>query len=182
VSENLGKRNIRSALKPAFIACLMFGFGYALVPLYDIFCEVTGFGGRTDTITQTELNDQNATEIDPNRLVRVQFSATVATPLPWDFKAEVFQQELKMGELYEFFYVAKNNGLSDITAQSTFNVTPAQAGGYIKKLECFCFTQQTLEAGEERRMPVRLMVDPNLPLKINELTLGYSFFQLKNNS
>jgi len=157
----------------------MFGFGYALVPLYDVFCEVTGFGGRTDTITQQEVQAGSAVEIDQNRLVRVQFSGHAATPLPWDFKAETFQAELKMGELYEFYYIVKNNGLSDITAQSTFNVTPAQAGGYIKKLECFCFTQQTLKAGEERRMLVRLMVDPSLPTKINELSLGYSFFQVK---
>jgi len=182
MSESLAKRNIRSAIKPAIVACLMFGFGYALVPLYDLFCEVTGFGGRTDTITQAEVDNSDATQIDQNRLVRVQFTATVGTPLPWKFRAEKFQDEIKMGELYEFFYVAKNNGLTETTGQSTYNVTPAQAGGYIKKLECFCFTQQTLKAGEEKRMPVRLMIDPNLPTKINELTLGYSFFQLKEQS
>jgi len=173
------KRNIHSAVKYGIIACLMFGFGYALVPLYDVFCEVTGFGGRTDTITQQEVQAGHGVEVDQNRLVRVQFSGHAATPLPWDFKAETFQAELKMGELYEFYYIVKNNGLSEITAQSTFNVTPAQAGGYIKKLECFCFTQQTLKAGEERRMLVRLMVDPSIPTKINELSLGYSFFQVK---
>ena len=176
---NQNKRNIKTAIKPAIIACLMFGFGYALVPLYDVFCEVTGFGGRTGTVTQSELDEQQAVEVDTDRLIRVQFTGHAATPLPWDFKAETFQAELEMGKLYEFYYVAKNNGLTDITGQSTFNVTPAQAGGYIKKLECFCFTQQTLKAGEERRMLVRLMVDPNLPMKINELTLGYSFFQFK---
>jgi cytochrome c oxidase assembly protein subunit 11 len=163
------------------ITAIMFGFGYALVPLYDIFCEVTGFGGKTDTLAKSENGEQiEKFEIDENRLVRLQFTGHAATPLPWDFKAETFQAELKPGQLYEFYYVAKNNGLTDITAQSTFNVTPAIAGGYIKKLECFCFTQQTLKAGEEVRMLVRMLVDPALPVNINELTLGYSFFQAKS--
>jgi len=173
---------IRSTvIKSTLAAMLMFGFGYALVPLYDVFCEITGLGGKTDVIA-TDANGQQKEvfEVDPNRLVRLQFTGHAATPLPWDFRAEQFEVELKPGELQEFFYVAKNNGLTDITAQSTFNVTPAEAGGYVKKLECFCFTQQTLKAGEELRMEVRLLIDPSIPKHINELTLGYSFFQAKN--
>lgn len=177
----MNQQQKKTAVTAAFVALLMFGFGYALVPLYDIFCEVTGFGGKTDTLVKDAQGQQSEVfEVDENRLVRLQFTSHVATPLPWDFKSETFQQDLKPGELYEFYYVAKNNGLTDITAQSTFNVTPAQAGGYIKKLECFCFTQQTLKAGEEIRMLVRLLVDPTLPEKFNELTLGYSFFQAKS--
>ena len=176
----LTRQQRKTVATTTLVACLMFGFGYALVPLYEIFCEVTGFGGKTDTIAKNGQGQQSEQfQIDENRLVRLQFTGHAATPLPWDFKAETFQAELIPGKLYEFYYVAKNNGLTDITAQSTFNVTPAQAGGYIKKLECFCFTQQTLKPGEERRMAVRLLVDPSLPVKINELSLGYSFFQAK---
>ncbi len=171
----------KTAIKSTMIAVAMFGFGYLLVPLYDVFCEVTGFGGRTDIVATDEKGNQTENfEIDENRLVRLQFTGHAATPLPWDFKAGQFQAELKPGQLYEFYYIAKNNGLTDITAQSTFNVTPAIAGGYIKKLECFCFSQQTLKAGEERRMEVKLLVDPSIPVNINELSLGYSFFQAKN--
>jgi len=170
-----------TAFKATIAAIAMFGFGYALVPLYEVFCEVTGFGGKTDVVATNDQGQQTETfVVDENRLVRLQFTGHAATPLPWDFKAETFQAELKPGQLYEFYYVAKNNGLTDVTAQSTFNVTPALAGGYVKKLECFCFTQQTLAPGEERRMQVRLLVDPTLPNNINELTLGYSFFQAKN--
>ena len=116
----------KTAIKSTMIAVLMFGFGYALVPLYEVFCEVTGFGGRTDVVaTDAQGNQSESFEIDENRLVRLQFTGHAATPLPWDFKAETFQAELKPGQLYEFYYIAKNNGLSDITAQSTFNVTPA---------------------------------------------------------
>ena len=170
-----------TAVKTTIIAIAMFGFGYALVPLYEVFCDVTGFGGRTDIVaTDAQGNQTENFEINENRLVRLQFTGDAATPLPWDFKAGQFQAELKPGQLYEFYYIAKNNGLTDITAQSTFNVTPAIAGGYVKKLECFCFTQQTLKAGEERRMEVKLLVDPSIPSNINELSLGYSFFQAKN--
>lgn len=177
----MSPQNQKTVIKSTLAAIIMFGFGYALVPLYDVFCEVTGFGGKPEIIAKDKEGQQLETfEVDPNRLVRLQFTGHAATPLPWDFRAEQFQAELKPGELYDFYYVAKNNGLTDITAQSTFNVTPAVAGGYVKKLECFCFTQQTLKAGEEMRMQVRLLIDPSIPDNINELTLGYSFFQAKN--
>lgn len=167
----------RFAFRLAVLACLMFGFGYAMVPLYDLFCEVTGFGGKTETITSAEARSQ---QVDPNRTVRVQFTSHASTGLPWDFKSEQVQVDLKPGKLYEFYYVAKNRVDREVTAQSTFNVTPPQAGAHIKKLECFCFTQQTLKPNEERRMLVRLMVDPELPSNINELTLAYSFFKAKS--
>lgn len=176
----MNPQNSKTAIKSTIIAVAMFGFGYALVPLYDVFCEVTGFGGRTDIIAiDAQGNQTENFVIDEDRLVRLQFTSHAATPLPWDFKAGQFQEELKPGKLYEFYYIAKNNGLTDITAQSLFNVTPAIAGAYVKKLECFCFTQQTLKAGEERRMEVKLLIDPSIPIDINELTLGYSFFQAK---
>lgn len=161
----------------SLVACLMFGFGYALVPLYDLFCDVTGFGGRTKTLTAEEASTR---VVDPNRTVRVQFTSHASSALPWDFSAEVNQAELTPGKIYEFYYVIKNKVDREVTAQSTFNVTPPQAGGHLKKLECFCFTQQTLTANEERRMSVRLMVDTELPDSINELTLGYSFFKAKS--
>jgi len=144
----------------------MFGFGFYLVPLYDVFCKVTGFGGRTGTIEQAQA--ENA-EVDPNRLVRVQFSSHASSNLPWDFYAHQREVELKPGKIYEFFYTAKNNSDREVTGQSLFNVTPPQAG-----------TQQTLKPREERKMSVRLMVDSELPINIKELTLGYSFFKARS--
>jgi len=171
------KMNQKLTIKLVVIACLMFGFGFYLVPLYDVFCKVTGFGGRTGTIEQAQA--ENA-EVDPNRLVRVQFSSHASSNLPWDFYAHQREVELKPGKIYEFFYTAKNNSDREITGQSLFNVTPPQAGAHLKKLECFCFTQQTLKPREERKMSVRLMVDSELPINIKELTLGYSFFKARS--
>ena len=176
INEKKQKKERNLLVTLTMTACLMFGFGYAMVPLYDLFCEVTGFGGRTETIS---ANDAKLLEVDPNRTVRVQFTSHASSGLPWEFGAEIAQAELKPGQVYEFYYSVKNKSDSEITAQSTFNVTPPQAGGHLKKLECFCFTQQTLAGKEEQRMLVRLMVDPELPKSINELTLGYSFFKAK---
>jgi len=159
------KMNQKLTIKLVIIACLMFGFGFYLVPLYDVFCKVTGFGGRTGTIEQAQAE---TAEIDPNRLVRVQFSSHASSNLPWDFYAHQRQVELKPGKIYEFFYTAKNNSDREV------------AGAHLKKLECFCFTQQTLGPREERKMSVRLMVDSELPVNIKELTLGYSFFKARS--
>jgi len=126
------------------IALIMFGFGYALVPLYEVFCRVTGFGGKTDIIEAAAAN--SASLIDRN--IDVTFTSHSHTSLPWEFKP-------------------LTKGL---------NVTPARAGFYFKKTECFCFTKQVLQPGEEQEMAVRFLLDSDMPEDVHELTLSYTFF------
>jgi len=159
-------------VKLTIIAVLMFGFGYALVPLYEAFCRVTGFGGKTDVIT--EATASNAVIID--RDVAVTFTTHSHSSLPWEFKPLAKGQDVKVGEIQDAYFYVKNYSDRPITGMSTFNVTPPRAGFHFKKTECFCFTQQVLQPGEEKEMLVRFMLDSELPEDVHELTLSYTFF------
>ena len=161
-------------LKLVFVVIVMFGFGYALVPFYDVFCRVTGFGGKVDVIEETNISSDNKPAEE--RVVTVQFTAHANTQLPWDFKPLVKSIDVKVGEIYDAYFYVKNRAERAVVGQSTFNVTPPRAGFSFKKTECFCFTQQTLQAGEEQEMLVRFMLDPELPDDVHELTLSYTFF------
>lgn len=154
------------------IAVVMFGFGYALVPLYDAFCRVTGFGGKTDVIE--EMAAQSTTVVD--RDIAVTFTSHSHTSLPWEFKPLTKGLDVKVGEIQEALFYVKNYSNRAITGLSTFNVTPPRAGFHFKKTECFCFTQQVLQPGEEKEMLVRFMLDPAMPEDVHELTLSYTFF------
>jgi cytochrome c oxidase assembly protein subunit 11 len=162
----------RVAFKLLFIALLMFGFGYALVPLYDVFCRVTGFGGKTDVISEQAAQQQAVVDRD----VYVTFTAHSNTQLPWQFKPITKALDVKLGEVNEALFYVKNESNQPIVGMATFNVTPARAGFHFKKTECFCFTQQPLQPGEEKEMLVRFMLDPELDQDVNELTLSYTFF------
>ena len=168
-SENL-RDNI--VVKLVIIAVLMFGFGYALVPLYDAFCRVTGFGGKTDII------EESAARIAPivDRDVAVTFTTHSHSSLPWEFKPITKGLDVKVGEIQDAYFYVKNTSNRAITGMSTFNVTPPQAGFHFKKTECFCFTKQVLQPGEEKEMLVRFMLDSELPEDVQELTLSYTFF------
>jgi len=159
-------------VKLAFIAVLMFGFGYALVPLYEAFCRVTGFGGKTDVITETVAQD--ATVID--RDIAVTFTTHSNTQLPWEFKPITKALDVKPGEIQDAIFYVKNFSNRPIVGMATFNVTPPRAGFHFKKTECFCFSQQPLQPGEEKEMLVRFMLDPQMPDDVHELTLSYTFF------
>lgn len=158
--------------KLVVIAVIMFGFGYALVPLYDAFCRVTGFGGKTDIID--EIAAQNSVVID--RDVAVTFTTHSHTALPWEFKPITKGLDVKVGEVQDAYFYVKNYSNRPITGMSTFNVTPPRAGFHFKKTECFCFTKQVLQPGEEKEMLVRFMLDSELPEDVRELTLSYTFF------
>lgn len=159
-------------VKLVIIAGIMFGFGYALVPLYDAFCRVTGFGGKTDVISEGAA--QNTEVID--RDIAVTFTSHSQTSLPWEFKPVTRGLDVKVGEMQDAVFYVKNYSNRPIVGMATFNVTPPRAGFYFKKTECFCFTQQTLEPGEEKEMLVRFMLDPEMPDDVHELTLSYTFF------
>ena len=154
------------------IALIMFGFGYALVPLYEVFCRVTGFGGKTDIIQEAAAN--NALLID--RDVEVTFTSHSHTSLPWEFKPITKGLNVKVGEIQDAVFYVKNYSNRAITGMATFNVTPARAGFHFKKTECFCFTKQVLQPGEEQEMAVRFLLDKDLPEDVHELTLSYTFF------
>jgi cytochrome c oxidase assembly protein subunit 11 len=164
------KNNI--VLKLVIITVVMFGFGYALVPLYEAFCKVTGFGGKTDIIAEASANKA----LISDREVEVTFTSHSHTSLPWEFKPITKAMDVKVGEVKEAIFYVKNYSNRPITGMATFNVTPPRAGFHFKKTECFCFSKQVLQPGEEQEMAVRFMLDSELPDDVHELTLSYTFF------
>ena len=173
---NLAIRNRRSAIGAAIIVAAMLGLGYASVPLYRLFCQVTGFQGTTQRASAADLPKTVA-----SRMVRVRFDSNTAPSLNWTFKPERETDDIAIGARDMAFFTAKNNADHEITGTATFNVTPETAGKYFTKIQCFCFTQQTLKAGEQVRMPVIFFVDPKIltdpdAKDIQEITLSYTFF------
>lgn len=163
----------KTLLKLSLVVVFMFGFGYALVPLYDVFCEVTGLNGKTGRLS---AQSAQALTIDPQRTITVEFLATVNQGLPWTFKPLQKQMTVHTGQVYTAYYLAENHSADSVTAQAVPSVAPNRAGTFFNKTECFCFTQQTLAAGAQQEMPVRFVVDPLLPANISTLTLSYTFF------
>lgn len=151
----------------------MFAFGYALVPLYGLVCDITGLNGKTDGIQLSQSVEQAP---DENRLVEVQFLTTVNNNLNWGFGAETSSIKVHPGKLYTVNFYAENPYDRDFVAQATPSVVPWNAAKYIRKTECFCFSQQTLRAGEHKQMPVRFMLDPSLPDEVETVTLSYTLF------
>ena len=166
---------IKTAKKLAVFAVAMFGFGYALVPLYEVVCDITGIGGTTGTISQA---DAESDEVDANRLVTVEFDTNVDLSLPWKFKAKEFKMKVHPGELSEAVFVVENTTNKPVLGRAIPSVAPEIAAKYFNKTECFCFTEQLLEAGESKEMVVRFIVGSELPEDILVMTLSYKFFQL----
>lgn len=152
----------------------MFGFGYALVPLYDVFCEITGLGGKTGRLSEV-VAEQSQT--DESRLVTVEFITNVNSALPWEFKPMVAKVKVHPGAETLVFFEAINNEAHAITGHAVPSVAPNAMARYLNKTECFCFTQQILAAGETKNMPVRFVIDPKLPEHVRTLTLAYTFFE-----
>lgn len=156
----------------------MFGFGYALVPLYDVFCEITGLNGKPGVVQAEALSEG----VDQSREVTVEFIGNVNSSLKWQFYPRTKRMRVHPGEVYEAQYYAKNLAASDVVGQAVPSVTPAVASKYFNKTECFCFTRQAFAAGEGREMPVRFVVDTRLPSAISTVTLAYTFFRVDNES
>jgi len=157
---------------------LMFGFGYALVPLYDLFCEITGIGGKP-TIAKLQ-NSSPDIAIDTTKKVTIEFTATANNNMPWQVTPMVRKTKVHPGEVHVVNYLVKNDAKQLVVGQAIPSISPMKAGRHLVKLACFCFDNQTLAAGESREMPVRFYIDPELPDDIKTLTLSYSFFQLKS--
>lgn len=164
--------NRRLLVKLAVVAGAMFAFGYALVPFYKQICEVAGI----NRILQPD--DVTNTQVDRTRTVTIEFDANIHD-LPWRFKPLKPSIAVHPGELARIDYEVVNTRSQPVTGQAVPSYGPQVAGQYFRKMECFCFTQQTLKAGEKRDMPVVFVVDPALPKDVNTITLSYTFFQIE---
>ncbi len=169
-------RNGRSFFKMAAVAVAMFGFGYLLVPLYDVFCEITGLNGKTGRVSEAEVAAQY--EPDLSRTVRVEFVAINNGSMPWDFAPVVASMDVHPGKLYAAQFTARNPTGRRTVGQAVPSVAPGKASRYFNKTECFCFDRQPLAAGETKDMPLRFIVDPRLPKNISTLTLSYTVFEV----
>ena len=150
----------------------MFAFGYLLVPIYDVFCAITGIGGKTSTTAAVGYQEKP----DENRIVTVEFVANLNESAPWEFRPRTTSMEVHPGKLYDATFFARNLTDRPLTGQAVPSVAPGLAAKYFKKTECFCFTSQDFVAGESRDMPLQFYVDPDLPEHVDRLTLAYTFF------
>lgn len=165
------KKTVRQML---FVVVGMFGFGFALVPIYDVFCDVTGLNGKTSS-TAYEAED---VRIDTSRIVKVQFIASNNDGMPWTFKPSVQEIEVHPGEATSTEFFVRNPRSQAMTAQAVPSVVPFKAAEYFHKTECFCFSQQSLEGGQEMMMPLRFIVDVDLPKEVRTITLAYTLFDV----
>lgn len=177
IHEQRRQANQRTLRRLGIVAVLMFGFGFALVPLYDVFCDITGLNGKTGRI---EREQALSAEVDADRLVTVEFLGRANSDLPWEFRPLVHSVKVHPGEVTEVHYIAKNTADHTIVGQAVPSLAPGQAAKYFSKTECFCFTQQSLAAGETKEMPIRFVVDPGLPDKVVRVSLSYTFFPAKD--
>ena len=166
-------RKLRTAMLAGLGICFMGGLGFASVPLYRMFCQATGLNGTT----QRGLAAPGAI----GQKITIAFDTNVSVKLPWTFKPEHPSETIDIGGRDMAFFIATNHGTKPITGTATFNVTPTQAGKYFTKIQCFCFTQQTLKPGESVRMPVVFFVDPKIladedAKDVKEITLSYTFY------
>jgi len=169
---NLHRKLVR---KLVLLAVGMFGFGFAMWPLYNVFCDFTGLGGRgVQVVEDVGVIEQS------DRQIKIRFDANVNSGLPWIFQAKEKSAMVPLGEMSEALFLAMNPSDEAIVGQATYNVTPPEASLYFVKTECFCFTRQLLQANESREMPVYYFIQADLPEYIKEITLSYTFFRNSN--
>ena len=179
-AEELREKNQRMLLYGSALAISTLALCYASVPLYKVFCQATGFGGTTRRAEQDTL--QLLKPAETSRVIRVTFDGSVSDSLPWSFVPAQRDVRVVPGESALAFYVTKNNSEKAITGVATYNVMPPQAGPYFVKIQCFCFDEQRLQAGEEVDMPVLFVIDPKFledpSLKrVSNIALSYNFFR-----
>jgi cytochrome c oxidase assembly protein subunit 11 len=168
------KLNFLMLKKLVVVAIVMFGFGYALIPIYKKICEITGINVLTpkDISADAVMNSQ----VDKSRLITIELDAN--TQGPWRFRPTVSSIQVHPGEMAQVVYEVVNKQSYKMDAQAIPSYAPQQAGTFFKKMECFCFQQQTLEANEARQMPVSFFIDPALPKDVKTITLSYTFFEV----
>ncbi len=176
MSYERSRRSRRLGWKLAAGAVAMFGFGYLLVPLYQVYCQITGLNnGATGRATLAVVQGG---PVDPARRVVVEFVASTSGSLPWDFRPDVARVEVAPGRPVVAVFRARNLAGVSITGQAVPSVTPNAAAPYFHKIECFCFSHQPLAPGEAKDLPVQFVIDPQLPAEIGTLTLAYTFFSV----
>lgn len=167
-------KNSSVAFSAFALVCTMLGLSFAAVPFYKAFCQATGFGGTTQ---RADAAPAQATE----KMISIRFDANTSGALSWDFQPRQTEMKIKIGEQALAFFDAKNIGTTTLTGSAVFNVTPPAAGAYFNKIQCFCFTKQSLNAGESKEFPVSYFVDPAIlddadAKGIDEITLSYTFY------
>ena len=165
--------NQQTLVKLLVVAVLMFGFGFALVPFYRAICDALGLNSvvKADAVANTQ--------VDTGRSLTVEFDTNLRSNLPWTFTPVEKSVRIHPGALTQVTFEIRNRSDHPVTGQAIPSFGPQLAGRYFKKLECFCFTQQTLAPGEVRRMPVVFVVEPGLPRDVNTVTLSYTFFEVE---
>ena len=178
MQNSLDGKNRKSAMMAALMGLGMLGLGFAAVPLYDVFCRVTGYGGTTQRADAASA----ATVQSTGKVMSIRFDSNVNSALPWSFKPEQAVDRVSVGARDMAIYLATNNSDQPVVGTATFNVTPVLAGKYFNKVQCFCFSEQLLKPGQSVRMPVLYYVDPAIledpeTKDIKEITLSYTFYR-----
>lgn len=173
-TDELTKNKRTLAMLLGGLVVVMFGFGYGLVPLYDVMCRLTGQNdiGSADQVQNTQ--------VDKSRSVTVEFDTNTHN-IPWQFKAMQTSVKVHPGEMAQAFFEVRNDRNHAVSGQAIASYGPSFAAQYFKKVECFCFSRQTLGPGETRRMPVVFLIDSALPKDVNTVTLSYTFFEIEGN-
>jgi len=169
------RANKRLAGKLFLVVVAMFAFGFALVPLYDVFCQITGLNGNTGRIDERVAQ---ASQVDTSRWVTVEFTGQVMNGLPWEFRPLQNKLRLHPGETAVVKYYVRNMTAETMNGQAVPSVSPPRAASHFKKVECFCFSRQQLEGGQSEEMPVRFLVESDLPEDVKTLTLSYAFYDV----
>ncbi len=172
MNKDIELKNARLARKLVFIVIVMFGFGFALVPLYDVLCDITGINGKIGTTSAKEV----LYPIDTSRKITVEFMTSLNEKTAMKFKPEVPKLEVHPGQYYRVNFYAENLTDKEMIAQAIPSISPGLAAEYFKKTECFCFTEQTFKPREGKTMPVRFVLDPKIPDEYKTVTLAYTFF------
>lgn len=166
---------INSVAALFLIPVLMFGFGYLMVPIYNLLCDITGLNGKTGTLSAIEAAE---IVVDRDRMIRVEFTGSLNNYAPWDFKPEVASMMVHPGKQYMTNYIATNKLNRPMVSQAVPSVAPGRAASYFNKTECFCFTAQSFEANESRDMPLVFIIAPDLPKDVDTVTLSYTLFDV----
>ena len=173
MTEQNEKQTKRLVVRLATAAIVMFGFGFGLVPLYDVFCEITGLNGKNFNQGPAEVSS-----VDKSRTVKIQFVTVNPASMPWEFKPNERSIRVFPGQDRQTAFYARNPTAQWMVAQAVPSVTPSEAAPYLHKVNCFCFDRQPLEAGADTEMPLLFVVDPKLPEHISTITLSYALYDL----
>lgn len=177
LNEERQRANRRLVIKLLWAVAGSILFAISLVPLYDVFCEVTGLNGKTDNVAAL-----NSTSVDTSRMITVEFTGNVMPGLGWNFYPKQARMKVHPGQIETATFIAKNITNDVVAGQAVPSVTPGEASAHFKKIECFCFARQELKPGESKEMPLRFYVSKDLPKDVEVVTLSYAFFSAIENA